>query len=146
MIFTTVLVKKYNRNETLAIFLVPFIKTLNCVTIYFRFYIIFLCGSPDFYIKYFQRMVKCNVCFCTVVLSKQLQRNFTPSTNYQEQMDFVIPPFNSPIIVPPLQYYVDGDAADRYQNAIRDLCFDLTTKMQSEYGFIKYAMQLFNKN
>ena len=74
-------------------------------------------------------MVKCNVCLWTVVLSEQLKRIFTPSTNYQGQMDFVIPRFHCPSIVSPLQYYVDGDAVDRYQNAIRDLCFDLTTKM-----------------
>ena len=69
-----------------------------------------------------------------------------PSTNYRGQMDFVIPRFNFPSIDSPLQYYVDGDTVDRYQNATRDLCFDLTTKMQSEYGLIKYAMQLFNIN
>ena len=73
------------------------------------------------------------------------ETNFHSVYQLSEQMDFVIPRFNSPSMVSPLQYYVDGDAVDRYQNAIRDLCFDRTTKMQSEYWLIKYAMQLFNK-
>ena len=80
------------------------------------------------------------------ILWERLKRNSTPSTNYQGQMDFVIPRFNSPSTVSPLQYYVDGDAVDGHQNAIWDLCSDLTTKMQSEYGLIKYAIELFNKN
>ena len=77
---------------------------------------------------------KCNVCLWTVVLSEQLKRNFTPSTNYRGQMDFVVPSFNSPSTVSPLQCYVDEDVVDGHQNAIWDLCFDLTTEMQSEYG------------
>ena len=90
-------------------------------------------------------MVKCNVCLWKVVLSEQTEFSLRLPT-IKDKWIFVIPRLNSPSIVSPLQYYVDGDAVDRYQNAIRDLCFDLTTKMQSEYGLIKYTMQLFNKN
>ena len=60
-------------------------------------------------------------CLWTVVLSEQLKRIFTPSTNYQGQMDFV---YHDSILQAQSHLkmcYNDGDAVDGYQNAKWDL-------------------------